>query len=480
MGGMQQVVLPLFNFMLTVTGGLMDEWQMLVRVFRGLEVVWDTIKIGFNVMGAAIAFGIAYMVDDFKKSWALISAVAGVTWAALKVGWYECKDVVASVVTWVIQKTGDMMTFLGDALAAAGVKGSDMFRTAGYSCYNAVSTLATNSAKDLAQAKTQAVKAAGDVAQAWDNMRDVTGKNAMTDTFLSNAEAAAKDLDQTLLDISKAAEEPWNSTWLKGWVQNAQLTIQPLAEKIAAVAGGGAGGEGGESNANKIKELQGKLWLEKQQAQLNQERLQENENYQQEIADAKDVFAKEQTDQASQDAILENLKSEHEVRLANIHMTNEEKQLKFDKMTWDEKASMVGTQLKGIGQLMNTHSRAMFEVGKAAALAGAICDVAAGAAKALDNPYPYNLLCMASVIAAGAVQISTIASTNFGGGGSVSGAGGAVAVPPPTAQIAANSTQIPSLNVVVPNDVIMDSSGVRKLMALINQQLQDGTRLATA
>lgn len=226
------------------------------------------------------------------------------------------------------------------------------------------------------------------------------------------------------------------------------------------------------------------VWLEAHKGSLNALTDAENTKYEKSKAILKEKFAKERTAQEEQNAIMEQLKQDHEVKLANIEKTQAQKQLEWEKMTFSQRAGLFGSMMGSMASLMNTKSREMFEIGKAAALAQAICDTAAAVVKAYkDTPGPpwVGAAMAAAVAVAGAVQIATIAGTSFGGGGSVSGGGGMSALPSTDPQTSSSlASQAPTINVVVPNDVIMDSSGVRKLMALINQQLQDGTRLATA
>lgn len=65
--------------------------------------------------------------------------------------------------------------------------------------------------------------------------------------------------------------------------------------------------------------------------------------------------------------------------------------------------------------------KALFAVEKAAAIARAIVSIQTGIAQAAANPWPANLAAMASVAAATAGIVSTITSTQFGGGRAMGG-----------------------------------------------------------
>ena len=66
----------------------------------------------------------------------------------------------------------------------------------------------------------------------------------------------------------------------------------------------------------------------------------------------------------------------------------------------------------------------LFQDSKPIAIAQAIVSTLAGAAKALELPYPENLAAMASTLAAGFAQVQAIRSTNVGGGSAGGGVGG--------------------------------------------------------
>lgn len=81
-------------------------------------------------------------------------------------------------------------------------------------------------------------------------------------------------------------------------------------------------------------------------------------------------------------------------------------------------ASLAGN----LAQLLETTGGASFNTIKGLRYAEAVINTAAGVVNAIGGsgiPYPYNLIAAASVAAAGAVQVATIAKTSPGGGGSI-------------------------------------------------------------
>lgn len=90
-------------------------------------------------------------------------------------------------------------------------------------------------------------------------------------------------------------------------------------------------------------------------------------------------------------------------------------------------------------QMVAAFGSKSFQAQKNAAIATSIVNIAAGVAKALNNPYPANLGFAAQVVAQGAGLLSTIKSTNPNGGGaavSLSSASSTSSVMPTTPQAA--------------------------------------------
>ena len=84
-----------------------------------------------------------------------------------------------------------------------------------------------------------------------------------------------------------------------------------------------------------------------------------------------------------------------------------------------ELGAIAGLFSEGV-PLMQAGSRKMFEIGKAASLAGAVVSTAQAVTNALAvQPFPVGLALAALAAAKGAIQIQAIRSTQFGGGGTV-------------------------------------------------------------
>lgn len=169
------------------------------------------------------------------------------------------------------------------------------------------------------------------------------------------------------------------------------------------------------------------------------------------------------------------------------------KREKFIQMTEKQKTNFVLGEAIRLTQGTAQHSKTMFKINKAAAIANAVVNTAQGVTKTLSEyPYPVNIAFAALTAAAGIAQISAIKSQSFNGGGGGTtpsaagsapvindnpvGAGGPLDVPgvpgggTPSQTIRINVDGLPDAG-PVPAEM------VRELINGINEQLGDGANL---
>ena len=108
--------------------------------------------------------------------------------------------------------------------------------------------------------------------------------------------------------------------------------------------------------------------------------------------------------------------------LIAISENSKKKEEEEEDKKWRDKLNKTSAALGDLSSLMNTESRKMFEIGKVAALSGAIIDgiVAVQGAFAVGNKLGGPIVGAAFATAAGigsAVQVQNIAKQKFGGGG---------------------------------------------------------------
>ncbi len=167
------------------------------------------------------------------------------------------------------------------------------------------------------------------------------------------------------------------------------------------------------------------------------------------------------------------------------------KRLDWDKKTNADKLSFASGVLGNLATLQNTHSRKAFAIGKAAAMAQAVVSTAAGIARAFGElPFWVAIPAAAAIGVAGAVQISAIAGTQFGGGGSVSSSSGSISMvggePIGVGQSAQPGVTGNRQNTIQVNftglsdNQILNGQQMRQLIEQINEAQSDGSPINVA
>jgi hypothetical protein len=145
----------------------------------------------------------------------------------------------------------------------------------------------------------------------------------------------------------------------------------------------------------------------------------------------------------------------------------------LEKSGWQGRFQMGMEFTKNIAAALDDGSRKSFERTKKLNMAEAVINTIGGVTKALNNPYPVNLLFAASVAAAGAAQIAKISSSSYGGGSG----GGAAGVPEAvSAPEAAQAQTVSNFDVTLQGDNF-GGDGIRSLIAQINGELDDGATI---
>jgi hypothetical protein len=183
-------------------------------------------------------------------------------------------------------------------------------------------------------------------------------------------------------------------------------------------------------------------------------------------------------------SMQESLMQKHAAKMNELEIEGLKTGKKWMKADTSERFSMMAGYFGNVATLMQSGNKKLFEIGKIAAYAQAVMNTAAGATNALkDVPYPFNIAAMASVIAAGAVQIATISSTSFGGGGGVNAGGSAATAASAPMPGEMNNRGIPSL-ADSQRSITVNIQGesftrtqVQDLIDQINDAQRDGNRI---
>lgn len=177
-------------------------------------------------------------------------------------------------------------------------------------------------------------------------------------------------------------------------------------------------------------------------------------------------------------SLMREQKKKHEDGMTKIERDSSEKRKQVHQQEMQAKQATMGQILGNMSTLMNTESRKMFEIGKAAGIANAIISTYTGASKALELGWPLGPIAAAAITAKGFAQVSAIRSQSFGGGGS---GGGAAAGGSATQNVNAQSESIQPreqtvANISLQGDVFSRES-VKGLMEQMNDLSDDGMRL---
>lgn len=176
--------------------------------------------------------------------------------------------------------------------------------------------------------------------------------------------------------------------------------------------------------------------------------------------------------EAEYDELSLKAREEMSTRLTEIAAEQEQRQSAILVQSWQYTADAMGS----LAQLAEQFGQEGFIAAKALGIGQAVVNVAVGITEALKQPFPLNFAVAASVAAAGAAQIATIASAqpgnarrpSFNGGvGATVGSGPAVQKPGETA---------------TPTPVYLNVSGdlqptMEELFRKLNEGIKDGYRI---
>ena len=275
-------------------------------------------------------------------------------------------------------------------------------------------------------------------------------------------------------DINQTAEEYGSiiKTILDAGSGGDESAIQSKVDQLADLMrrmreetekGMGTGGSGGDPNSKLKDQLQGRIDALSKSFMDEQQVLGEQFVNQQIILD-----------EAFENRLLSE-EAYHEMATAN-------KQEFEDGLTAIEQqaqaARLAATQgaLGTISTLMNSGSRKLFEIGKAAAIANATISMHEGVMKAWALGPILGPILAPIVAVAGAANIAGIARTKFGGG--AAGVSATQAVSAGAAPAMTTQDQMPTRNVYL-HGIEMDSlySG-EQILSLLDKELMNGGRLA--
>ena len=168
--------------------------------------------------------------------------------------------------------------------------------------------------------------------------------------------------------------------------------------------------------------------------------------------------------------------------MTDIEKRNAEARKRIVEAEARQKERVMGDALQGLTTLMNSESRKMFEIGKAAAISQSLISTYQGMSKALELGWPLGPIAASAIGAAGFANVQSIRSQSFGSGGSGGGASSN------TQQVNADATPTgqqgggqagPNTIISLEGDVF-GRDQVRDLLERINEEGRDGGRITLA
>ena len=311
------------------------------------------------------------------------------------------------------------------------------------------------------------------------------GSSAATKFLQEQAAASKKSLDGAIKKFDELALKELPSKTMKDWVAKARASANEVAEAVAAAMTGEKTKKGGEG-AGGINDDEKKKLQEKVEA-IRQSNLSEIEVLKEKFALEAEVLAKayeqklinEEAFKQQMNGVTQKYKDEETAILKR----GDEQQLAWAEMTARQKQSIMKSQFSGLSTLMNTESKKLFEIGKAAALANAFISAGESIVDAykfgtrVGGPYVGAAFAATAGIAQFA-NIQNIAKQSYNGGG---GAGSSQTYSDgvPATNTTSGDSQPSSRQVNISlTGSSFGAGSIRDLIGEINEAVGDGVSLS--
>ena len=167
-----------------------------------------------------------------------------------------------------------------------------------------------------------------------------------------------------------------------------------------------------------------------------------------------------------------------------IEQSAASKELQIERQKEQAKRAILGQAFGGLSALMNSESRKMFEIGKAASISQAIVSTYTGMAKALELGWPLGPIAAGAIALNGFAQVANIRKQSFGGGGAAAPTGSTTgqinAANTPVSGGAVGGQQESSRNMYVHGIDINSVLTGGQVIEMINKAADEGYQLRIA
>lgn len=291
-------------------------------------------------------------------------------------------------------------------------------------------------------------------------------------------------------DMHDLLMQPLPSVQFEEYVRKAQDASKRVAEEMVKARNIGIGGQG-EGNEGRT-EQDDRAKLQEKLARVQEGNMSELELLRNKLAEESAIIneSREQgllSEQEWQETMLRNME-QFEAQKTEIEGREADRRKQLAEQEQRAKLNGFSNMFGNLSTLMNTESKKMFKIGKAAALAGAVVDgyaaiTGAYAQGAKIGGPPLGAAFGAAAAAATFAQIQNIRNASFGGGGGSAGAAGAagsvtggINAQGQAVQGQAQSGQNVTLNPVNPNDLFTG----QQVLDLVNEAQRNGGQLIIA
>jgi len=432
-------------------------WQGLQLMWEGAKVVVGGLSVAVWEMARDVTKAAMWIGDVFSDTWDWIKASFNVTGSAIVLGWEWIKSKAIAAFAIIGESFAKTIIAMGAAARGSGIKGlSDI----GWQAEVAGTDLLVGAMR-LRQGADAGVAAA----------------TASLDQSVQNLEAAR---------AAMSAPADLATPWLDQMTENAQTFFSTAKQGFTDLAAQMASQEGGNAFTA--------TWasFRKSQDEAQAQALESAAAFNQERA-----VVSAEGEQMVQDAIAKVQMTSEEKKAAWIadYVKNTEEQNYNERMKWagmwesgmQGKLEVISSMLSGFAALMQSKNKAMFQVGKAAAMAETVVNTFLSAqlayTRALEIPgigLALAPIAAASAIAGGLMRLQQIASTQFGSQSAPGGGGGAGATGSMTgagaAKEAAEASSQSNVNVTLYGSTF-SADQVRGLVGAINDQVGDNLNL---
>jgi hypothetical protein len=283
--------------------------------------------------------------------------------------------------------------------------------------------------------------------------------------------------------------EPWPSETFNEWIENIKTKSREAAEEAVKNRAEILGGNGENEEDRKMQERLAKqeeaerkrmqARLEQLQFQLMTEEQQEIDSYNRRLEEIALFQENELISIQEAQAMKEAATSQHLDRIGAMEKRAADERKRIQDEEARARQQGWSTFWGNMESLMNSSSRAMFNIGKTAAIASSIISAYEGFNKTMAAyPYPLNIAFAGASLAASFAKIAAIKSTQFGGGsGSSSAAGGGTVSSQALTGTGADAQTRRDQTIFVrglnPNDLVRGSD----LIEAINDAIDNGSRI---